>query len=100
MQAQHFHSMVPPGDASASAVHGGKCMNTSRFQGLAARLLLALAPIFAAGIANGAEPEWRSIGPAPPAVEAAVLSDPGSGTMLIGGTGGGILRSTDGGHSF
>jgi len=76
-------------------------MNMSGFQRLAARLLLVLAlPLSVAGIASGAEPEWRSIGPAPPAVEAAVLSDPGSGTMLIGGTGGGILRSTDGGHSF
>jgi photosystem II stability/assembly factor-like uncharacterized protein len=44
--------------------------------------------------------DWRSIGPAPPAIEAAVVSDPDTGTLLVGGTGGGILRSVDGGQSF
>lgn len=49
---------------------------------------------------SSAEPTWNSVGPAPTAVEAAVVSDPGTGTMLIGGVGGGILRSTNGGESF
>ena len=76
-------------------------MKITRIPRHAARLLLACAlPVFGMALASGAEPEWRSIGPAPPAVEAAVASDPASGTLLIGGTGGGILRSTDGGHSF
>jgi photosystem II stability/assembly factor-like uncharacterized protein len=49
---------------------------------------------------SSAEPTWHSLGPAPPAIEAAVVSDPDTGTMLIGGVGGGVLRSTDGGKSF
>ena len=76
-------------------------MKITRIPRHAAKLLLACAlPIFGMALASGAEPGWKSIGPAPPAVEAAVASDPASGTLLIGGTGGGILRSTDGGHSF
>lgn len=44
--------------------------------------------------------DWRAIGPAPPAVEAAIVTDPASRTIYLGSNGGGILKSTDGGASF
>ena len=37
----------------------------------------------------GVYAEWRSIGPAPPAVEAEILSDPASRTLYLGSNGGG-----------
>jgi photosystem II stability/assembly factor-like uncharacterized protein len=43
---------------------------------------------------------WQSTGPAPPAVEAAILSDPASRTIYLGSLGGGLLKSTDGGVTF
>jgi photosystem II stability/assembly factor-like uncharacterized protein len=48
---------------------------------------------------NGRE-DWRAIGPAPPAIEAAILSDPASHTVYVASNGGGVLKSTDGGESF
>lgn len=66
-------------------------------------VLLSLACAAVAGQnehqATGHE-DWRSIGPAPPAVEAAILSDPVSHTLYLGSNGGGVLKSTDGGASF
>ena len=44
--------------------------------------------------------DWRSIGPAPPAVEAAIVADPASQTIYVGSLGGGVLKSTDNGASF
>jgi photosystem II stability/assembly factor-like uncharacterized protein len=43
---------------------------------------------------------WQSIGPAPPAIEAAIVADSASGTIYVASTGGGVLRSTNGGASF
>jgi uncharacterized delta-60 repeat protein len=75
-----------------------KTRTTLRF---GAPVLLALClPVLALGGGKDRDSDWKSIGPAPPAVEAAVVSDPESGTMLVGGTGGGILRSSDRGRSF
>jgi photosystem II stability/assembly factor-like uncharacterized protein len=44
--------------------------------------------------------EWRSIGPAPPAIPAAIAADAWSHTIYIGSIGGGVLKSTDGGATF
>jgi photosystem II stability/assembly factor-like uncharacterized protein len=63
-------------------------------------LLLAALPMICLARGASSDPEWSSTGPAPPAVEAAIVSDPDTGTMLVGGTGGGILRSTNGGRTF
>jgi photosystem II stability/assembly factor-like uncharacterized protein len=43
---------------------------------------------------------WQSVGPAPPAIEATIVSDPASRTIYIGSLGGGVLKSTDGGSTF
>jgi len=43
---------------------------------------------------------WRSIGPAPPAIEANIAADARSHTIYIGATGGGVIKSTDGGATF
>jgi photosystem II stability/assembly factor-like uncharacterized protein len=52
------------------------------------------------GTAAAADPAWRSIGPAPPAIEAAVVADAPSRTIYVAGVGGGVLKSTDGGRGF
>src|ERR1700722_2558500 len=52
------------------------------------------------GLHGGGDEAWRAIGPAPPAVEASIVSDPASRTVYLGSNGGGILKSTDGGASF
>src|ERR1700733_9112807 len=62
--------------------------------------LLGLALPFAAFAGGSAEIEWRSVGPSPPAVEAAIVSDPASHTIYIGSNGGGLLKSIDDGASF
>lgn len=43
---------------------------------------------------------WGAIGPAPPAIEAAIGVHAPSHTIYIGSLGGGVLKSTDGGASF
>jgi photosystem II stability/assembly factor-like uncharacterized protein len=43
---------------------------------------------------------WQSIGPTPPAINAAIAADAASRTIYIGSAGGGVLKSTDGGASF
>ena len=43
---------------------------------------------------------WHSIGPAPPAINVPVVADPASHTIYIGSSGGGVLKSTDGGTTF
>jgi photosystem II stability/assembly factor-like uncharacterized protein len=43
---------------------------------------------------------WRSVGPAPPAIEAAIAAHAPSHTIYVGSLGGGILKSTDGGVRF
>ena len=43
---------------------------------------------------------WKSVGPAPPAIPAAIASDPASHTIYVGSLGGGVLKSTDGGETF
>lgn len=64
-------------------------------------LLLLAAPGALGATPNDAKRlPWRSMGPAPGAVEAAVQSDPASGTIYIGSLGGGIYRSTDNGAHF
>jgi photosystem II stability/assembly factor-like uncharacterized protein len=43
---------------------------------------------------------WRSVGPAPPAIEASIAVDTATRTVLIASLGGGILKSKDGGQTF
>src|SRR5450631_111910 len=43
---------------------------------------------------------WRSVGPAPPAIEASIAIDTATRTVFIASLGGGILKSTDGGQTF
>jgi photosystem II stability/assembly factor-like uncharacterized protein len=43
---------------------------------------------------------WRSVGPAPPAIEASITVDPATRTVYIASLGGGILKSKDGGQTF
>jgi len=43
---------------------------------------------------------WRSVGPVPPAIPAAIAVHAPSHTIYIGSLGGGILKSTDGGATF
>lgn len=44
--------------------------------------------------------DWRSVGPSPPAVEAAIVSDAASQTLYLASLGGGVIKSVDGGLSF
>jgi photosystem II stability/assembly factor-like uncharacterized protein len=43
---------------------------------------------------------WRSVGPVPPAIPAAIAAHAPSHTIYIGSLGGGILKSTNGGATF
>jgi photosystem II stability/assembly factor-like uncharacterized protein len=43
---------------------------------------------------------WRSVGPAPPAIEASIAIDDVTRTVYIASLGGGILKSQDGGQTF
>ena len=43
---------------------------------------------------------WRSVGPAPPAIEASIAIDAVTRTVYIASLGGGILKSEDGGQTF
>src|ERR1700682_980531 len=43
---------------------------------------------------------WRSVGPAPPAIGAAIVAHAPSHTIYVGSEGGNILKSTDGGATF
>jgi photosystem II stability/assembly factor-like uncharacterized protein len=43
---------------------------------------------------------WRSVGPAPPAIEASIAVDVATHTVYIASLGGGILKSQDGGQTF
>lgn len=43
---------------------------------------------------------WQSIGPAPPAIGAAIAAHAPSHTIYIGGEAGSVLKSTDGGATF
>jgi photosystem II stability/assembly factor-like uncharacterized protein len=43
---------------------------------------------------------WRSVGPAPPAIEASIAVDAATHTVYIASLGGGILKSRDGGQTF
>jgi photosystem II stability/assembly factor-like uncharacterized protein len=43
---------------------------------------------------------WKSVGPAPPAIEASIAADAATHTVLIASLGGGILKSKDGGKTF
>ena len=63
--------------------------------------LSALSAVQAANLSNTApQKSWRSIGPAPPAVEAAIVTDLASHTVYVASLGGGVLKSTDGGKHF
>ena len=82
---------------------------TSRLMSFTLLISLATQTLFAANHrplkANDAEREpsghpWRSVGPAPPAIPAAIASDPASHTLYVGSIGGGVLKSTDGGETF
>jgi photosystem II stability/assembly factor-like uncharacterized protein len=65
------------------------------------KYLFGLAVPFAALAAGGSgETQWRSVGPSPPAIEAAIVSDAASHTIYIGSNGGGVLKSSDDGASF
>ncbi len=43
---------------------------------------------------------WRSVGPAPPAIEASIALRTATRTVYIASLGGGVLKSTDGGQTF
>ena len=43
---------------------------------------------------------WKSVGPAPPAIEASIAIDDATRTVYIASLGGGILKSEDGGQTF
>src|SRR5271167_1742546 len=43
---------------------------------------------------------WRSVGPAPPSIEASIAIDDATRTVYIASLGGGILKSEDGGQTF
>ena len=43
---------------------------------------------------------WKSVGPVPPAIEAAIAAHAPSHTIYIAGAGGDFLKSTDGGATF
>jgi photosystem II stability/assembly factor-like uncharacterized protein len=43
---------------------------------------------------------WKSVGPAPPAIEASIAVDPATRSVYIASLGGGILKSKDGGQTF
>src|SRR6266852_365020 len=43
---------------------------------------------------------WKSVGPAPPSIPAAIAAHAPSHTIYIGSLGGGVLKSTDGGATF
>jgi photosystem II stability/assembly factor-like uncharacterized protein len=58
-----------------------------------------IAPVGAFAAGQG-EVSWRSVGPSPPAVEAAIVSNAATHTIFIASNGGGILKSTDDGASF
>jgi photosystem II stability/assembly factor-like uncharacterized protein len=58
----------------------------------------ANAGIFARGLNNPLA--WKSVGPAPPAIEAAIAAHAPSHTIYIASLGGGVLKSNDGGISF
>jgi photosystem II stability/assembly factor-like uncharacterized protein len=62
-------------------------------------LFALIAPIGAFAAGQG-EMSWRSVGPSPPAVEAAIVSNAATHTIFIASNGGGILKSTDDGASF
>jgi photosystem II stability/assembly factor-like uncharacterized protein len=62
-------------------------------------LFALIAPLGAFAAGRG-EISWRSVGPSPPAVEAAIVSNAPTHTIYIGSNGGGILKSTDDGASF
>jgi photosystem II stability/assembly factor-like uncharacterized protein len=62
-------------------------------------LFALIAPLGAFAAGRG-ELSWRSVGPSPPAVEAAIVSNAATRTIYIGSNGGGILKSTDDGASF
>lgn len=64
------------------------------------KLLLGVVLPAAAFAGAPAGLSWRSVGPSPPAIEAAVVSDAATHTIYIGSNGGGILKSTDDGASF
>jgi len=83
----------------------------SKWSGTAVRrmgLALVLASLFgsSAGLAEtGAAPSsyvrgWKSVGPAPPAIAAAIAADAPSHTIYLGGISGRLLKSTDGGATF
>ena len=46
------------------------------------------------------EGAWRSVGPAPPAIEASIAVDSVTRTVYVASLGGGILKSEDGGQTF
>jgi photosystem II stability/assembly factor-like uncharacterized protein len=62
-------------------------------------LFALIAPVTAFASGRG-EISWRSVGPSPPAIEAAIVSNAATHTIYIGSNGGGILKSTDDGASF
>lgn len=65
--------------------------------GTTSAVLLA---VLAIGTPLAAQEHWRSVGPVPPAIPAAIAAHAPSHTIYIGSLGGGILKSTDGGATF
>ena len=65
--------------------------------GTTSAVLLA---VLAIGTPLAAQEHWRSVGPAPPAIGAAIAAHAPSHTIYVGGEGGNVLKSTDGGATF
>ena len=63
-------------------------------------LAMGLSMPLAVCAAGAVQPAWHSVGPAPPAIEAAVASDPASHTLYVAALGGGVYKSTDDGATF
>lgn len=63
--------------------------------------IVVLSLIIGAPTTSAQRAAWEAVGPSPPAVFAPVAIGPvGSGIIYIGTFGGGVLKSTDKGHSF
>lgn len=67
---------------------------------------LIAVPAFVVGFTGGSAKAamdgaaWQSVGPAPPAIEAAIAADAATRTIYVASAGGGVLKSTNDGASF
>ena len=59
-----------------------------------------MAAIAEVEVTDSPGPGWKSVGPAPPSVSAAIAADAASHTIYLAGFGGVFLKSTDGGRTL